>query len=67
MKRSKTMGKKKSTHTENVKILTKEESIRLSKEVITSSDAQKEPLPYNCMVMPMCLLDPPEPIKRRKK
>lgn len=31
---------------------------------MTSEDAKKSPLPPNCIVLPMRILDKPEPIKR---
>ncbi len=61
------MTKYKLTHTEVIKVLTKQEARKLGKNVITSSDARNERLPDNCFVTEVQILDPPEPIKRPKR
>jgi hypothetical protein len=52
---------------ENVKVLRKEERVRISDRVTTSTDARRLGLPDNCIVMPMRVLDHPEPIARKRK
>jgi len=53
-------------HTENVKVLRSEERAGVSKPVITSADAVRSGLPENCVVMPMRILEDPEPIKHTR-
>jgi hypothetical protein len=52
---------------ENVKVLSNNERTSGTNRVITSSDAMRSGLPANCIVMPMQVLVPPEPIKKHKK
>jgi hypothetical protein len=52
---------------ENVKVLCREERAQVSSRVITSNDAKRFGLPDNCIVIPMQVLNQPEPIKRRRK
>ena len=52
---------------ENVKVLRREERAGTSSGVMTSNDAKRFELPDNCIVIPMRVLDRPEPIKRRRK
>jgi hypothetical protein len=49
---------------ENIKALREDEAARAARRVITSKDAIRSPLPENCIVLPMRILDKPEPIKR---
>ena len=61
------MGRAIVPRVENVKVLRREERAGTSSRVMTSNDAKKFGLPDNCIVIPMCVLDRPEPIKRRRK
>ena len=53
--------------TETVKVLPSEESAITARKVITATDAARSGLPKNCVVVPMRILDHPEPIKRSGK
>jgi hypothetical protein len=61
------MTRAKLPHVENVKVLRREERVGTSSRVMTSDDAKRFVLPDNCIVIPMRVLDCPEPIKRRRK
>lgn len=61
------MRKTTSPSVENMKLLRSEERGKASSRVMTSNDARRLGLPNNCIVIPMQVLDRPEPIKRRRK
>ncbi len=52
---------------ENVKVMGREEQAQVSSRIMTSNDARRLGLPDNCIVIPMQVLNQPEPIKRRRK
>jgi len=53
--------------TQSVKVLCSEGGMGVSYRVITSIDAIRGGLPLNCVVIPMRILEHPEPIKRSRK
>jgi len=61
------MADPKSPHTKNVNAASSKEGTVGTDHVRTGSNATRSGLPANCIVMPMRILDPPEPIKKNKK
>jgi hypothetical protein len=61
------MADSKSPRTKNAKVSGGREETSRADRVITISDEMRNGLPANCIVLPMRILDPPEPIKKRKK
>jgi hypothetical protein len=61
------MADSRERHTNNIKGSRNSKGTSRSDRLIASSDAVGSGLPANCIVMPMQILDPPEPIKKRKK
>ncbi len=61
------MADSKKRHTENIKGSRNSRGTSGTNRLITISDAMQGGLPANCIVMPMRILDPPVPIKKRKK
>ncbi len=50
---------------QNIKALSDDEAARAARRVITSKDAIRSSLPENCIVLPMRILEKPEPIRRQ--
>ena len=61
------MAKRTRCNTETVKVRRSEERVGVAKEVITSTEAARAGLPRNCVIIPMRILEQPEPIKRSRK
>ena len=60
------MDDSKTPRTENIKYFSTSERAYGAPRFITSTDAIRDGLPANCIVTPMQILDPPQPIKKRK-
>ncbi len=61
------MGDTVLSNAENVKLLRSDEALCVGKQSINSKDAMSYRLPENYTVIPMKVLEKPEPIKRRRK
>jgi hypothetical protein len=61
------MADSKLSRTKNAKVSSGGRRTSRTDHVITISDGMRGGLPANCIVMPMRILDPPEPIKNSKK
>jgi hypothetical protein len=52
--------------TQSVKVFRNDERANAVMQTITSADAARSGLPQNCIVIPMRILEHPEPIKRHR-